>query len=167
MLGLYRLIKVDLPPPVSFWKFTNVWPYKTYGGKPHTICMGETQKTDSKSIIRNTHKVKKIKVKKIHRAPRTRRPDVRLDGRLPRPRHPRPRRDAAQSYPAGSHRHPEGQAHTVDGRQGGVLLRCVGPPGSTLRQHRACGSSLLSGRMRHACGVAPAPRTLRRVRCGH
>ena len=37
------LIKVDLPPPVSFWKFTNVWPYKTYGGKPHTICMGETE----------------------------------------------------------------------------------------------------------------------------
>ena len=38
-----RLIKVVLPPPVHFWKYADVWPYKTYGGKPHTICMGETE----------------------------------------------------------------------------------------------------------------------------
>ena len=37
------LIKVVLPPPVHFWKYADVWPYKTYGGKPHTICMGETE----------------------------------------------------------------------------------------------------------------------------
>ena len=37
------LVKVVLPPPVHFWKYADVWPYKTYGGKPHTICMGETE----------------------------------------------------------------------------------------------------------------------------
>ena len=40
---LLYTIKVVLPPPVHFWKYADVWPYKTYGGKPHTICMGETE----------------------------------------------------------------------------------------------------------------------------
>ena len=45
-----------------------------------------------------------------------------------------------------------------------VWARGVGQPESTLR--RARGSSLLQGRQRQTCGLAPAPRALRPVRCG-
>ena len=37
-------IKVELPPPVHFWKYADLWPYKTYGGKPHTVMYGRGTK---------------------------------------------------------------------------------------------------------------------------
>ena len=37
-------IKVELPPPVHFWKYADLWPYKTYGGKPHTAMYGRGTK---------------------------------------------------------------------------------------------------------------------------
>ena len=41
---LYNLVYlVVLPPPVHFWKYADLWPYKTHDGKPHTICMGEAE----------------------------------------------------------------------------------------------------------------------------
>ena len=39
--------KVELPPPVHFWKYADLWPckiYKTYGGKPHTAMYGRGTK---------------------------------------------------------------------------------------------------------------------------
>ena len=36
--------KVELPPPVHFWKYADLWPYKTYGGKPHTVMYGRGTK---------------------------------------------------------------------------------------------------------------------------
>ena len=43
----YTRTKVELPPPVHFWKYADLWPYKiykTYGGKPHTAMYGRGTK---------------------------------------------------------------------------------------------------------------------------
>ena len=45
-------IKVDLPPPVHFSICTTRFPYKTYGGKPHTICMGEARNRGASILSR-------------------------------------------------------------------------------------------------------------------
>ena len=80
------------------------------------------------------------------RAPSPRR-DVRRDGRLPRPRHLRTRRDAAQSYAARRHQDPEGRVHTHEERQGGVPPRCVGPGCGPAGEHTTPGE-----------GIFPPPR---------
>jgi len=51
--SIFRLnIKVDLPPPVHFSICTTRFPYKTYGGKPHTICMGEARRRGASIVSR-------------------------------------------------------------------------------------------------------------------
>ena len=45
-------LKVDLPPPVHFSMCTTRFPYKTYGGKPHRIRMGEARNRGASIVSR-------------------------------------------------------------------------------------------------------------------
>ena len=154
---IHTYIKVVLPPPVHFLKYAGS--YKTYGGKPLTICMGDVE------VI--TRKVDR-RQKSTHRAPR---PPAVMSAAMADCRAPviSELDETLRSLtPQGVTKILKAEyTLTKNGKAAflrDVWARGVGQPESTLR--RARGSSLLQGRQRQTCGLAPAPRALRPVRCG-